>query len=119
MYFVILFPLKNTLEKYFITLLCNVSFTDLQLCFQSRLYTTIIVIIDKFFILSQTFGFNVDLIFALSTNTSSPRTELLININNQRRGSERPGSPFDVRLTAGLRIGNWKLLTGNGGVGRN
>ncbi len=69
--------------------------------------------------MSQTFGFNFDLIFTLSSNISSPRTELLININNQRRGSERPGSPFDVRLTAGLRIGNWKLLTGNGGVGKN
>ena len=55
-----------------------------------------------------------------STNSSSPRTELLININNlQRRGSERPGSPFDVRMTAGLRMDNWKLLTGSGGSGKS
>ena len=57
-----------------------------------------------------------------STNTSSPRTELLINIDNhpdnQLRGSPRKNSSFDVRMSAGLRVGNWKLITGNG-IGNN
>ena len=54
-----------------------------------------------------------------SGNFPSPRIEQLINIDNHPavglRGAERPGSPFDVRIMGAIRVGQWKLITGNPG----
>ena len=50
----------------------------------------------------------------------SPRVEQLINIDNSPAaglwGAERPGSPFDVRVMGAIRLGQWKLITGNPGL---
>jgi len=49
------------------------------------------------------------------TRKSSPRNEMVYNINPLRplSGVRKEGSPFDNRIHAGLRIGDMKLVTGD------
>ena len=52
-----------------------------------------------------------------SEGAPSPRTELLHNIDPLRSfyGAQHNGSRFDTRVSAAIRVGNWKLLTGDPG----
>ena len=57
------------------------------------------------------------MLFAFSGDLPSARTELLhgIDVVIPSNGAARPGSPFDVRTAAAIRVGDWKLVTGNPG----
>jgi len=55
---------------------------------------------------------------SISNGDPSPRTELLHNIDPMyTRGSRLNISNFDNRIAAAIRVGNWKLITGNPGFG--
>ena len=51
------------------------------------------------------------------TNSESPRSEFLLNIDPlwEGKGERRPDSPFDNTVQAGIRKGEWKLITGHPG----
>ena len=54
----------------------------------------------------------------ISKNTASPRTELLHNIDILYKGKGNdayPDSGWDTRTRAALRMGDWKLVTGDPG----
>ncbi len=52
-----------------------------------------------------------------SRGAPSPRQEILHNIDpiGHRRGEKIQDSPFDNRVPAALRMGKWKLITGDPG----
>lgn len=52
----------------------------------------------------------------ISEGAESPRVELLHNIDPlDTHGSYLNISDFDNRITAAIRVGKWKLITGNAG----
>ena len=55
--------------------------------------------------------------YAYRHGQESPRTELLHNIDSASKpvGEPLEKSPFDVRISAALRVGNWKIITGSPG----
>lgn len=55
---------------------------------------------------------------SISEGAESPRVELLHNIDPlDTHGSYLNISDFDNRITAAIRVGKWKLITGNAGNG--
>ncbi|OWF39966.1 hypothetical protein KP79_PYT04298 [Mizuhopecten yessoensis] len=56
----------------------------------------------------------------ISEGAKSPRDTLLHNIDPLTKpvGDKLEGSPFDNRYRAALRVGDWKVITGNPGDGR-
>ena len=48
----------------------------------------------------------------------SPRQELLHNIDPiyDLHGNKTADSKFDVRVRAALRVGDWKIITGDPGI---
>ena len=70
----------------------------------------------------DTAGLNLDgfdLWQSISNGDPSPRTELLHNIDplTPLRGSRLDISDFDNRVAAAIRVGDWKLITGDPGTG--
>lgn len=59
--------------------------------------------------------------FVSSEGAPSPRKDLLHNIDplTPLKGDLLPWSPFDNRVTAAVRVGPWKLLTGDPGMALN
>ena len=53
-----------------------------------------------------------------SEGSTSPRTELLHNIDPlyDPGGNRHPDSKFDNRIRAALRMGDYKIVTGNPGI---
>ena len=47
----------------------------------------------------------------------SKRKEILITIDRlrHRKGISRPNSTFDTSIKAAIRVGDWKLVTGDAG----
>lgn len=52
---------------------------------------------------------------SINGNAPTPRTEILhgIDVVLPALGAPLANSPFDVRISAGLRNGDWKIITGN------
>ena len=52
-----------------------------------------------------------------SNGSPSPRNELLHNIDPlyNPKGEPMAKSPFDIRVRSAIRVGDWKLLTGDPG----
>ncbi|XP_046556434.1 arylsulfatase B-like, partial [Haliotis rubra] len=55
----------------------------------------------------------------ISQNSTSPRTEILHNIDplTMPKGQKLYNNTFDTRIRAAIRVGKWKLITGNPGEG--
>ena len=56
---------------------------------------------------------------SISNDEDSPREEILINIDpmNLLRGEDSDISDWDSRMSAAIRVGDWKLITGDPGAG--
>jgi len=61
--------------------------------------------------------FHNGVLFTISNGAQSPRKELLHNIDllTTKHGKRLNISQFDNRIAAAIRVGNWKLVTGNPG----
>ena len=73
-----------------------------------------------FFYLAMSVEFVVDwvCVFCYSNGKPSPRKELLHNIDllTPKRGHRFNISKFDNRISAAIRVGKWKLITGDPGT---